>query len=141
MGDDFGVRSAIECDFDVLEGVSKRLGVDYVAVVSEGDRAVRAFDVDRLGVLVAAGAGGGVSRMADRDVAGKLAEVLFVKDLRDQAHACAVVDAMAVCSSDAGALLAAVLQGVDAVEGDARYVFIGCENTEDATFLAPSLWG
>jgi hypothetical protein len=34
-----------------------------------------------------------------------------------------------------------VLKGVDAVESDAGYVFIGCKDTEDATFLAPGLRG
>jgi hypothetical protein len=47
---------------------------------------------------------------------------------------------MSIGGGDAGAFLAAVLEGVDAVEGDAGYVFIGCEDTEDATFLAPVGW-
>ena len=75
--------------------------------------------------------------MADGDVAGEVAEVLFVEDLGDEAHAGAGVDLVAVCGGDAGAFLAAVLQGVDAVEGDAGYVFAGGVHPEDATFLAP----
>ena len=105
------------------------------------ERAVGAVDADGLGVLLAAGAGGGVAGVADGDVAGKVAEVVLLEDLGDEAHAAVHVDAEAVGGGDAGALLAAVLQGVDAVEGDAGYVFIGCVDAEDAALLAPGLPG
>ena len=121
----------------VLEFFVEALGVDQVAVVGEGQRAVRAFDVDRLGVLLLAGAGGGVAGVADGDVAGEVAEVVLIEDLGDEAHARADVESWSVSGGDSGAFLAAVLECVDAVEGGAGYVLARGVHPEDAAFVLP----
>ncbi len=122
-----------------LEVVAQDLGVDQVAVVTHGERAVSAFDANGLGVLFAAGACRRVAGVADGDMAGKIAEVVLFEDLGDEAHAAVHVDPEAVGGGDAGALLAAVLEGVDAVEGDAGYVFIRRVDAEYAALLSPGL--
>ena len=136
LGGDLGVGGAGELVALVFEVVAQELGVDDVAVVAQRERAVGAVDADGLGVLLAAGAGGGVAGVADGDVAGEVAEVVLLEDLRDEAHAAVHVDAEAVGGGDAGALLAAVLEGVEAVEGDAGDVFVRRVDAEDAALLS-----
>src|SRR4030042_1501559 len=113
------------------------LGVEQVAVVAQGELAMLSLHVHRLGVLDAAGAGGGVAVVADGHEAGKERQVVLIEHLGDQAHSGANVDAASVACGDAGALLAAVLEGVDTVEGDPCYVFVRREHAEDATLLSP----
>ena len=90
------------------------VGVDQVAVVAERDRAVVGRAEGRLGVLPGAGAGGGVARVADGEVTLERLERGVVEDLRDQAHVLVDQDLAAVADRDAGGLLAAVLQRVEA---------------------------
>ena len=52
--------------------------------------------------------------MADRHVPGQLLEFMLAEDLADEAHPLAGLDGLAVAGADACALLAAVLQGVQA---------------------------
>ncbi len=54
------------------EVVLQLLRVDEIAVVRDGDLAVRAVDQDRLGVGEAALSGGGIARVTDGGVAGEL---------------------------------------------------------------------
>jgi len=75
--------------------------------------------------------------VADGGVAGQVAEIVLLEDLRHEAHAAVHVNAEAVGGGDAGALLASVLKSVDAVEGDAGYVFTGSVDAEYAALLSP----
>src|SRR5439155_24853307 len=141
LGRDFSVGGTGELVALVLEVVAEKLGVDQVAVVPHRERAVCAVDANGLGVLLAAGAGSGVASVADRGVTRQVAEVVLLEDLRDEAHAAMQVDAESVGRGDAGALLAAVLEGIDAVEGDAGYIFTGRVDAEYAALLSPGLVG
>ena len=75
--------------------------------------------------------------MADGGEAGEERQVVLIEHLGDEAHPGSDVDAASIACGDAGALLAAVLEGVDSVEGYARYVFIRREHAEDAALLLP----
>src|SRR4051812_48333518 len=72
-----------------LDAARDLLGVDEVAVVPERNRATRlsgpADEAERgLRVLPRRRAGGGVTAVPDRDMAGQRLEGLLVKDLGDQ---------------------------------------------------------
>ncbi len=63
-------------------------------------------------------------------------EGLLVEDLGDEAHLLDDGDLAVVGDGDAGALLAAVLQGVEAEVGEARDVVPRREDAEDAAAVA-----
>ena len=69
--------------------------------------------------------------MADGVRAGQPGERLFVEDLRDEAHVFDDRDLAFVGHGDAGALLPAVLQGVEPEEGEAGDVAAGGDDAED----------
>ena len=71
MKDDFGVAAGLEDRAAADQLVAQLARVDEVAVVADGDLAVRAVDEERLGVLELALAGGRIARVADGDVAGQ----------------------------------------------------------------------
>ena len=69
------------------ELVAQLAGVDQVAVVADGELAVRAVDEQRLRVLDAARAGGRVADVADGDVADRARRAFgLVEDVGDLAH-------------------------------------------------------
>jgi hypothetical protein len=111
-GHDLGVGGGGELVALIFEVGAEHVGVDEVAVVAEGDLAVRAVDAEGLGVLYAAGAGGGVAVVTDGDVAAEVTEVFFVEDLGDEAHAELGMEVVAVGCDDTGALLASVLERI-----------------------------
>ena len=82
-----------------------------------GDGELAAFAVagQRLGVAQVRGAGGGIARVADGHVADEIVQDFAVENLRDQPHALVFAELAAVARDDAGAFLAAMLQGVEAV--------------------------
>ena len=71
-----------------------------------------------LGVLPRRPAGGGVAGVADGDVPAQRAERALVEDLADQPHVLVDEDLLAVGRRDAGRLLPAVLQRVEAEVGE-----------------------
>ena len=79
--------------------------------------------------------------MADRDVPAQRRQRLLVEDLRHQPEVLEDDDLAAVGDRDAGGLLAAVLQRVQAVVGELRDVLAGRPDTEDAAFLAGPVVG
>ena len=114
-------------------------GVDQVAVVAERDRAVGGGAERRLRVLPGAGAGRGVARVADGQVALERVEGGLVEHLRDQAHVLVDQDLPPVADRDAGGLLAAVLQGVEPEIGQLGDVLAGRPDPEDATGVLRAL--
>ena len=113
-----------------LQALADLAGVDDVAVVPQRQFAVVALQQQRLRVAGAGGAGRRVARMADGGVAAQGGHGTLVEDLGDEAHAGAKPQAVAVGRADAGALLPAMLQRVEAVEGEPRDVELGREDTE-----------
>jgi len=69
-------------------------------------------------------------------VAAKVAEVLFVEDLGDEAHAKVAMEFVAVGCDYPRALLAAVLERVQPVEGHSGDVFTGGIDAKDAAVLS-----
>ena len=81
-------------------------------------------------------AGGGVAVVAERDVALEAADhVGLVEVVADEAEPALGVEVAAVVGDDAGGLLAAMLQGVQAERGQGRRVLVA-EHAEHAAFLA-----
>ena len=99
--------------------VAQLARVDQVTVVGDGDLSVAAFDEKWLSVLDRAVAGGGISGVADREVAAETVDGLFGEGVGDLAHAAGQTHAMAVAGGDAGAFLSAVLQRVETERGQA----------------------
>ena len=103
--------------------VPKVQGVYDVSVVGESKLDVGALGNDGLSVDDVAGSGGGVTGVADADVAGEVCEVVFLESLTDQAHRSACANTLAVRAGYSGALLPSVLEGVEAEEDHAGDIF------------------
>ena len=74
--------------------------------------------------------------MADREVAAQAGQRRLVEDLGDQAEILVDHHAGAVADRDAGGLLPAVLQRVEAEVGELGDLFAGRPDAEDAALLA-----
>src|SRR3954467_3159209 len=87
------------------------------------------------GLLVSpgGGAGGRVAGGADGEVAAQAAQRRFVEDLADQPQVLVDDDRGPVGHGDAGRLLAAVLERVQAEVGELRDLLPRCPHAEDAT--------
>ena len=133
--DDLRVRGAAEGDAALLQLVPELDRVGQVAVVGERDLAP-VVAPDRLRVLPGAAAGGRVADVADRHVARQRPQLLLVEDLGDEAGVAHRRDVAALAGGDAGRLLAAVLQRVEAEVGEAGDVVAGCVYAEHPAFVA-----
>ncbi len=122
-----------------LELVAQLGGVDEVAVVGEGDGVLAARPGERLGVLPGGRAGRGVAHVTDGVRAGEPGEDLLVEDLRDEAHVFDDRDLALVGHRDAGALLAAMLQGVEPEEGEPGDVAARGEDAEHAATVVKAI--
>ena len=135
LHDDFGVGGGLEVSALALEARAQIAEVHEVAVMSDGDEALGGVDANGLGVEQCRVAGGGVARVADGHVAGKLGEHVVGEDFRDEAHALDVGQMLAVGGGDAGRLLPAMLQCVEAEIGLTRGVGMAVDG-DDAAFFA-----
>ena len=88
--------------------------VHQVAVVRDRDETLGGVDANGLRVEQSGIAGGGVAGVADGHVAIELGEHVVSKDVGDEAHTLDVLQVGSVGYGDAGRLLPAVLQGVQA---------------------------
>ena len=117
------------------QGPVQHMGVGQVAVMRHREATELEIRVQRLDVAQDGVAGGGVAVVADGDGTAQgrhdpgIAEIVA-----NEAHALVRVEALAVVADDAGRLLAAVLQGVQAQGGDGGRVR-HIPDTEDAAFL------
>jgi hypothetical protein len=98
-------------------GLAQLGGVGQVAVVAQGEPGPADGPVDGLGVDPVTGAGRGVAGVADGHVAPEAGELPLVEDRGDEAHVLHHGDDVAVADRHAGRLLAPVLEGVEAIEG------------------------
>ena len=142
-GQDGGVGggAAAELTAEVLpgggaHGVHELAGVGEVAVVGQGEGGAGRRAEHRLGVLPGGGPLSGIADVADGDVAGEVGQGLVVEDLGDQAEVLIDEDLGAVGGGDAGRLLAAVLEGVEAEVGQAGDLLAGRPHAEDAALLS-----
>ena len=107
--------------------------IGQVAVVTEGDSARGGRPERRLGVLPDARSGRRVAAVADRQVGpAQRLQGRLVEDLGDQTHVFEHDDLGALADRDAGRLLAAVLQGVDAEVRELGHFLVGGPDSEDA---------
>ena len=88
--------------------------VGQIAVVAEREFAFVAVNHHGLRVHQRSVAGGGIARVADGGVAGKVRDHFRRENLLHQAHGFVDVELRAVGGSDAGGFLAAMLQRVEA---------------------------
>jgi hypothetical protein len=102
--------------------------------VGDGDLAARAVHGEGLGVFELRRAGGGIAGVADGHVADEMVEDFAVENLRDEAHAAVGAEIFAVAGDDAGAFLAAMLEGVEAVVCQFSRVGVP-ENAEDTAVM------
>ena len=122
--DHLGVGGRLEPDAPLAQVGTEGRRVGQVAVVAERDRSVGRVAHDRLRVLPHRRAGGGVARVADRDVAREAGEARLVEHLVHEAHVLHRHHARAVRDGDPGALLAAVLERIEAEVGEPRDVAV-----------------
>src|SRR5262249_59723222 len=94
-------------------------GVDEVAVVRQGERPAAGREDDRLRVRERRGPRRRVPDVADGGAPREPRQPRLVEDVRDVAHLALHTDVRTVEGGDAGRLLAAVLQGVEAEVRDA----------------------
>ncbi len=115
MQQDFGIARRGEDGALVRQLAPQLRRVGEVAVVRDGERSAAIVDEERLGVGQHRAAGGGVPGVPDRDIAQAALDCRVVEVLRDQPHSTVCPSpAVLVDGDDAGALLATMLQGVEA---------------------------
>ncbi len=114
--------------------VAQLAGVHQVAVVPDRDLPVGAIDQKRLRVLELALAGGRVAGVADGEVAGQRTERLLAECVGDLAHRARDAQLVAVGRGNAGALLAPVLQRVQAEIREVGRLRMA-ENAEDTALV------
>ena len=135
MQQHFGVARGLEDRAARDERFLQFRGVHEVAVVADGDLAVRAFDQDRLRVLEPAVTRGGIPHVAHGARSGQPRERVLVEAVGHVAHRLVGDQPRAVRGGDTGALLPAMLQGVEAEIRQVRGLGVAVD-AEDAAFLA-----
>ena len=140
--DHLGVRGRVQPHPLLAQLVAEGGRVGQVAVVGQRDRPAAGVLHDRLGVAPDGRAGGRVARVADRHPAGQRRQLRLVEHLVDEAHVLHRHHPAAVGDGDARALLAAVLQRVEAEVGEPCDVAVGgadrVVDAEDAAHQAPT---
>ena len=136
MQDHLGVGGRLHHRAFAHELAAQRQAVGQVAVVADGEAAGFELGEQRLHVAQDGFAGGRIADMADRGGAGQAVDHLAAGEVvADEAHAALGVEALAVEGDDAGGLLAAVLERVQAERRDGGGVGMA-EDAEHAAFLA-----
>ena len=151
MEHDFGIAGRLEDGAAAAEVGAQFAGIRDVAVVRDGDLALVAHHRKRLGVEQHGVAGGGVAGVTDGQIAGQFGQHVAGEDIGHMPHGLVGVDLIAVRGADAGALLPAVLQGVEtevcqfgclgvAVDGDHATLIVKLIDPSYRTFAssAPS---
>ena len=138
VGDHFGVAGRLKDRSRDLELVTQAVAVGQVAVVRDRQGALVALDVEGLRILTSSVARGRIAGVADRHVPGKLFELRFAENLVDQAGRLVREDVHAVAGTDAGALLAAVLQRIETQIGEVRGLGVA-EDGKDAAFVVEAV--
>ena len=112
-----GLCGCVVCGGARLRCAAGGCRVGQGVVVGDGDREAAVMDREGVGVAKVGRAGGGIAGVADRHLADETMEDFAVKNLRDEPHAAVDAELFAIGGDDAGALLAAVLEGVETVVG------------------------
>ena len=113
MEDDLGVGGRVEDGPVVFQFVAQGAVVHEVAVVRDGDRAEAVAGDEGLDVREPGVASGGVADVANGGGSRYLRELRLVEDVRNEANSVDGVEEVFMGGDDAGAFLAAVLEGVE----------------------------
>jgi hypothetical protein len=114
--DDLAVHRRLKNASLRLQLLAQEGGVGQVAVVRDGNLALRAIDRQRLRVLDARRARGRITRVSDRNGADQVMQHRTGENLRHQSHAAMDPELLSGRAGDnARALLTAMLEGVEAV--------------------------
>ena len=136
VGDHLGVGRRLEQRAALDQLLAERIGVGQVAVVGDGEAAEGEIGEQRLDIAQDGVAGGRVADMADRGMAAQPAHHrLRGEAVGDLAEVAVGVEMLAVEGDDAGGLLAAMLQGMQAEHGVRRRL-VDAADAEDAALLA-----
>src|ERR1700689_3828174 len=114
MQNHFGIAGRLKDGSLTLQVASQFLGVSDVAVVRYGDLSLITRDEKRLRIQQDGIAGGGITRVADRHVAGQAGDLLRRENIRHVPHRFGTPNLAMVAGCDACALLPAMLQRVEA---------------------------
>ena len=134
---DFRIDGRLEDRALLLEVMADLSGIRQIAVVGKRDLAARIVDEQRLRVSKQARARRRIAHMADGN-----ALILHVRDLMaeyfiDEAHAARHIHPGAIRDGDAGTLLPAMLQGVEAEIRQTGDIFRMGVHAVNAAFLFP----
>ncbi len=124
-GDHLGVGGRLQPEAALEQADPERVGVDQVAVVGDAERTVHRLDDVGLHVAIRVGTGGRVAGVTDRQVPDEGVELVGPERLADQTLVLRHPHDATVGHGDAGGLLASVLQGVEAEEGEFGCVVVG----------------
>jgi hypothetical protein len=134
MEDDFGIARSLKNGAALAEFLAQLHRVDDVAIVGHGDAALVAGDGERLGVEESRIAGGRIARVTDGESAGQLVQHIAGEDLGHVAHGLVAVEISAIAGADASALLAAMLERIEAEVGELGGFGVPVDG-DDAAFL------
>ena len=135
MQDDLGVAGRLEHRAALHQLLPDHLGVGEVAVVGDREAAEMQIAEQRLHVAQRILAGGRITRVADRGVAGQLADHGLMREVvGDVALGAVRIEALPVKGDDAGRLLAAMLQGMQAQHAMGRGL-LDAIDSDNATLL------
>ena len=136
VDDDLGVGGRLADGAVADEVAAQRQAVGQVAVVGDREAAAVELGEERLDVAQDRLAGGRVAHVADgREALQPLDRGAVREAVADEAELALEMEDVAVEGDDAGRLLAAMLEGVQAERGDRRGVRVAVD-AEDAAFLA-----
>ena len=131
----FGVGIGVEDRTFVLQLAAQGRAVGEVAVVAQGHISIMETEDERLNVVGAARAGSGVAHMANRPVSLQTFDFSLVAEHLGQQTRSAMTDEMTIIVGDnAGTLLTAMLQRVQAEVGESGGVRVA-PNAENTAFL------
>jgi len=117
-----------------LERSADGAGIYQIAVVGDCDCALIGLHHDGLGIEESGISGGGITRVTDGENAAQRGEYLLGEDIGDQSHGAVTAEALAIGTDDAGGLLAAMLQSVQAEVGELLCLRMGMDGDYAAFF-------
>jgi hypothetical protein len=136
MQNDLGVGGRLHHRAALDQLAAQRQPVGEVAVVADRETTGVELGEQRLYVAQDGRAGCGIADMADRHDAGQALDHLATGEgIADEAEAALGMETAAVEGDDAGSLLAAMLEGVEAEGRDSGGLGVA-EDAEHAAFLA-----
>jgi hypothetical protein len=132
MQNDLGVAGGLKDGALPLETAADLHRVDQIAVVNDGQRPHGGLDDNRLGIEQRARAGGRIAGVTYGPLAVEPSESATTEDIGHMAHSPVNVDPLPIPGDDTGALLAAVLEGVETQIGEVGRVFVAIDAKDAA---------